>query len=99
MGKCRYGQRANCARACGSAAQPPRKIRYSASARLVRSCPPEHLATKGCGAALFYSGVIIVEAFAPSAGRLRRILAMAAFAPVMAAGLDVIENALHVTML
>jgi hypothetical protein len=52
-----------------------------------------------CGAALFYSGVIIVEAFAPSAGRLRRILAMAAFAPVMAAGLDVIENALHVTML
>ena len=52
-----------------------------------------------CGAALFYSGVIVVEAFAPSAGRLRRILAMAAFAPVVAAGLDVIENALHVTML
>jgi hypothetical protein len=51
------------------------------------------------GAAMFYSGVILVEAFASTQSRLRRILSLAALAPVVAAGLDVIENALQLVML
>jgi hypothetical protein len=51
------------------------------------------------GVAMFYSGVIVMEAFAPAGSRLRRILSMATLAPVVAAGLDVIENALQFAML
>jgi len=52
-----------------------------------------------CAAAMFYSGVVVMEAFAPTGSRLRRILSMAALAPLVAAALDVIENALHLTIL
>jgi len=50
-------------------------------------------------ASLFYSGVIVMEAFTLRGSSLRRILSMAAIAPVVAAGLDALENALHLTML
>lgn len=49
-------------------------------------------------ASLFYSGVIVMEGFALK-GRLRRLLSMAALAPVVAAGLDALENALQLHML
>jgi hypothetical protein len=49
-------------------------------------------------ASLFYSGVIVMEGFAPK-GTLRRLLSLAALAPVVAAGLDVLENALQLHML
>ena len=47
-------------------------------------------------AALFYSGVIVMDA---PQGRLRRLLSLAALAPVVAAGLDGLENALQLNML
>jgi hypothetical protein len=52
-----------------------------------------------CAAAMFYSGIVVMEAFAPAGSRLRRILSMAALAPLVAGALDAIENALHLTML
>ena len=51
------------------------------------------------GAAMFYSGVIVADAFSLAGTGLRRILSMAAIAPVLAAGLDGVENALHAVML
>lgn len=50
-------------------------------------------------AAFFYSGVIVADAFSLGGTGLRRILAMAALAPILGAGLDAVENALHLTML
>jgi len=52
-----------------------------------------------CAAAMFYSGVIVTEAFTLKGSGLRRILSMATLAPLVAAALDVVENALHLTML
>jgi hypothetical protein len=49
-------------------------------------------------ASLFYSGVIVMEAFA-SKGPMRRLLSMAALAPLVAAGLDALENALQLHLL
>jgi len=47
----------------------------------------------------FYSGVVVLDTFALRAGLLRRLLGMALLAPVLAAGLDAVENALELTML
>lgn len=49
--------------------------------------------------AFFYSGILTMETFAPRPGLLRRLLTLAAMAPVAAAGLDAVENALQLTML
>jgi hypothetical protein len=49
--------------------------------------------------AFFYSGILTMEAFAPRPGLLRRLLTLAAMAPVAATGLDAVENALELTML
>lgn len=49
--------------------------------------------------AFFYSGILTMEAFAPRPGLLRRLLTMAAMAPVVAAGLDAAENALELTLM
>jgi hypothetical protein len=49
--------------------------------------------------AFFYSGILTMEAFAPRPGLLRRLLTLAAMAPVAAAGLDAVENALELGML
>jgi hypothetical protein len=46
----------------------------------------------------FYSGVIVMDVFAPD-GIWRRLLGMAALAPLAAAGLDMVENALQLCML
>jgi hypothetical protein len=51
------------------------------------------------GLAFFYSGIIVRDAFAPRPGLIRRLLGLAAMAPVVAAGLDVIENALELQLL
>jgi hypothetical protein len=50
-------------------------------------------------AAFFYSGILTMEAFAPRPGLLRRLLTLASMAPVAAAGLDAVENALELAML
>ena len=50
-------------------------------------------------AALFYSGVIVADAFSLAGSSFRRILTMAALAPVLGAGLDAVENLLQLTML
>ena len=49
--------------------------------------------------AFFYSGILTMETFAPRPGLLRRLLILAAMAPVVAAGLDAVENALELTLL
>jgi hypothetical protein len=49
--------------------------------------------------AFFYSGIIVCDAFAPRPGPVRRILALAAIAPVVAAGLDAVENALQMQLM
>jgi hypothetical protein len=49
--------------------------------------------------AFFYSGILTLEAFAPRPGLLRRLLTLAALVPVVAAGLDGIENAPELSML
>ena len=49
--------------------------------------------------ALFYSGVIVADAFSLAGTGLRRVLSMAALAPVLGAGLDAVENALQLAML
>jgi hypothetical protein len=52
-----------------------------------------------CAAAMFYSGVLVTEAFTLKGSGLRRILSMATLAPLVAAALDMVENAMHLTML
>ena len=47
----------------------------------------------------FYSGIIAAEGFAPRPNLLRRILLMAAMAPLVGALADAAENALQITML
>jgi hypothetical protein len=51
------------------------------------------------GFAFFYSGIIVCDAFAPRPGLVRRILALAAIAPVVAACLDAVENALEMQLM
>ena len=51
------------------------------------------------GAALFYGAVAARERFAPGPGRLRRILAALAIAPVAGALFDACENGLQMVML
>jgi hypothetical protein len=51
------------------------------------------------GLAFFYSGIIVTDAFAPRPGLLRRILTLAAIAPLVAAGLDAVENALEMQLM
>ena len=51
------------------------------------------------GAALFYGGIAARERFAPGLGRLRRILAALAIAPVAGALFDACENGLQMVML
>ena len=50
-------------------------------------------------AAFFYSGILAREAFAPRAGRLRRILTLLAAVPIAGAALDAVENALQLSMM
>jgi hypothetical protein len=50
-------------------------------------------------ASFFYSGIIAAEGFAPRPGLLRRIILMAAMAPLVGALADAAENALQLTML
>jgi hypothetical protein len=49
--------------------------------------------------AFFYSGILTMETFAPRPGLLRRLLTLAAMAPVVAAGLDAVENAAELALL
>jgi hypothetical protein len=51
------------------------------------------------GAALFYGAIAARERFAPQPGRMRRILAALAMAPVAGALFDACENALQMIML
>lgn len=50
-------------------------------------------------ASFFYSGIIAAEGLAPRPGLLRRIILMAAMAPLIGALADAAENALQLTML
>jgi hypothetical protein len=50
-------------------------------------------------AALYYGAIVARERFAPQPGRLRRILAAAAMAPVAGALFDACENGLQMVML
>lgn len=50
-------------------------------------------------ASFFYSGIIAAEGLAPRPGLLRRIILMAAMAPLVGAAADAAENALQITML
>jgi hypothetical protein len=50
-------------------------------------------------ASFFYSGIIAAEGFAPKPNTLRRIILMAAMAPLVGAAADAAENALQLTML
>ena len=50
-------------------------------------------------ASFFYSGIIMAEGFAPRPNLLRRIILMAAMAPLVGAAADAAENALQLTML
>jgi hypothetical protein len=50
-------------------------------------------------ASFFYSGIITAEAFAPRPGLLRRLLLLAAMAPLVGAVCDACENAFQLTML
>ncbi len=50
-------------------------------------------------ASFFYSGVLSAEAYAPGAGRLRRLLLAAAMVPLIGALCDAAENALQLSML
>jgi hypothetical protein len=51
------------------------------------------------GMAFFYSGILVRDAFAPRPGLLRRLLGLAAMAPLVAAGLDALENALEMYLM
>lgn len=50
-------------------------------------------------ASFFYSGIIAAEAFAPKAGRLRRVILLAAMMPLVGALCDAAENTLQIIML
>jgi hypothetical protein len=50
-------------------------------------------------ASFFYSGIIAAEGFAPRPNALRRIILMAAMAPLIGAAADAAENALQIAML
>jgi hypothetical protein len=51
------------------------------------------------GAALFFGSLAAIDRFAPKAGRLQRILALLALAPVGAAICDALENVFELYML
>ena len=50
-------------------------------------------------ASFFYSGIIAAECFAPRPGRLRRIILLAAMAPLAGAMCDAAENVLEIILL
>jgi hypothetical protein len=51
------------------------------------------------GLAFFYSGIIVQDSFAPRPGLIHRILGLATMAPVVACGLNAVENALELQLL
>src|SRR5215831_13624133 len=71
--------------------------RYAARAGFVWGL--DYLLMPLYAAAFFYSGILTREAFAPRAGRLRRILTLLAAVPIAGAVLDGIENALQFGMM
>lgn len=59
----------------------------------------DYLYMPAYGFALFYGVLAARESFAKAPGTARRILTLLAFAPLLGAGFDVIENALEAKML